>query len=215
MPMPDKFKAKNQPRMKKNPVPKPVTFSSNPNPPAPKPVKPVFNFQEFKKIDRADLATKYATATLGNPKGVGSTRFMWVFTVEGKKVALKVARSEYGYEQNEKEVEVSLCVKGSPYFTQIVTHDSAHPACIWLIMELAETPLDRKLFKKYTKIDFDTLYNRLAYGNLDSLENLYQDNKWIMGFVADIRRCKINYDDLHFDNWGQVDGQPRVLDYGW
>lgn len=160
----------------------------------------------------------YADQHLGNHR-CGSSRCTWVFKLGKKKLALKIARPVEGagggpIKQNKTEVNASECVKGSDNFTHVIKFD---PRFQWIVAELADVPFDTDNFEKYTGIpwyQFDRFSSSGVHG-LESLMELYPDSDWLPELIKDVEACGIEPLDFHDQNWGQADGRPVVLDYGF
>jgi hypothetical protein len=172
-----------------------------------------FNFERFNELGLNFQARReYAESHLGPRQACGMSRCMWKFTVNGKLLALKLAKHELGIRQNIVEIKASECLQGSLYFTKILKHD---PNNVWIVAELANE-FNEQIFEKVSGISWFEFDQELAQGHEGLLELVkrYPTNSWLRELYDVTDSCGLSAHDFHDGNWGIVDGRPVILDYG-
>lgn len=183
-----------------------------------------WNLETFKSLHSFKARIDYCKEHL-EPISSGSSR--WVFKVDDDKV-LKIAKNTKGIAQNKAEIDMK-----DEIFAQILApiYDCDDESYLWLEMALARK-CNKKEFEAITHIPFDLFCSGLRNtyeGNrtyfysredLDKFNDLINNDPEASEFWSDVQDYVGNYDiptgDLtSLRNWGIVDGNVVIIDYGF
>jgi len=165
-----------------------------------------FNWNEFLRLSDLDDIVEYASIRL-KELGEGSSRI--VFTLTSKSV-LKIALSEKGIEQNQLEIKKFKQLKSLPAITKIFKSDEKY--FHWIVAELVKPLSSDDEFEKITGVnldDFATVHAKIRHENNNSFIEMLRE-LLSANVITNLRET------LYYEQWGtNVDGELRLLDYGW
>ena len=183
-----------------------------------------WNLENFKSLPSFKARVDYCKEHL-EPISSGSSRY--VFKVDDDKV-LKVAKNKKGIAQNMAEIDMK-----DSYVDELLApiYDCDEEDYLWLEMALAKK-CSKKEFESITHIPFDLfcagLRSNYAYGRtffyskeeLDRFNNLIHNDDEASDFWNNINSYIMDYDNPYNDltalrNWGIVDGNVVIIDYGF
>jgi hypothetical protein len=133
--------------------------------------------------------------------GSGASRD--VYKLNSKQI-IKVAKNDFGYIQNATEVKLFNTYKDLNLFNEIIQYSKYY---LWVIQPLV-TPLNKDdiLFKQIVDV-VDHIKNFKEYFNTDAcMQKLYKfliENEW--KYLQDIAK---------HDNWGIINNELKLIDYG-
>lgn len=158
-------------------------------------------------------------------KFVGQGRARDVYEFDESNV-IKIAKNEFGFEQNEKES--SSCSKNGPV-PKIVSKADDYS---WIIMQKAKLVSNNEIdeiLEDMSLDDVEGLKAVLYAGMYDAWtakdprsharskvfhDRLIKNNKWYLRFFQMIDRCELDFDEIRYDNLGVIDGELVMLDVG-
>lgn len=175
----------------------------------------------------------YLKRRLGDPVGEGQYRIVWKIN---ETQIIKLAKNIEATKQNEEEIKNSKCI-GEVYAVKVLDYEPNF--FYWVIEENLIVPKEGidNFFRKVLKMpisskELDTIFfigvlaekqgtanfSKKAISIVSNYHNkLYSWNEWYTGLIDKLVKCKIDANDLHYENWGIRLGTetPVILDLGF
>lgn len=180
-----------------------------------------------------DRLKSYLKRRLGDPIGEGQDRIVWKIN---QNQIVKLAKNTEATKQNKQEIENAKCI-GELYAVKVFDYDSNF--FYWVVeenlivpneridlffqeilgMPIASNEIDAVFFigvlaKKQGTANFSKKAASIAsnYHN-----KLYSSNRWYTDLIDKLAVCKVDANDLHYENWGIRKGSktPIILDLGF
>lgn len=185
-----------------------------------------------KKPSESELKTilHYLETTLGPAKSQGSSRAVWF---PNDTQVLKVGLVYEELDQNKREVKNIKCM-GEAYAPRLYDY---HPKFYWLLIERLQTLNEPEFVEAFSKRVGIKLEPRMNINGIDSnmalvitnliggfqtktyrdLLNKFNESPWFQGLMAQMKRCRVDPGDLHYENWGirPSTGELVLLDLGF
>lgn len=172
-----------------------------------------FSWNEFLRL--SDLNDRYLLEQYADERltllGEGSSRTTYTLT---SRSVLKIASGFSGMEQNELEINKFKQLKNLPAVTKIFKADEKY--FHWLVAELVK-PISENEFKDIVPVDMSNKRTCIS-----KIREMLSDESEHDPFIETLRLLVDNgvitnmSESLYFDQWGtNVDGELRLLDYGW
>jgi len=156
-------------------------------------------FNQRKKYVQKELGNKYPY--------MGSARY--VYFMDNK--VIKIARNKKGIAQNLTESNPEIQEKYGDLVAKVYDYDKDGK---WIVLEKLNFIREEE-FKKLTHMDFNHMCHWLNHGNYSFDKYKYEKNPFAVRLKKFLSEFNLDiYDISSIKNWGQINGKPKLLDFG-